>query len=102
MAQWCAGPDKRLPYPRGNWYEDQTWNTLPLQAMRIVLLAEKVFSKPGDEWEDFEINFFDWLWDAVQLYDALDKLPAELTNEDQSLLAQANRILQKEHEYLNG
>lgn len=102
MAQWCAGPDKRLPYPRGNWYEDQTWNTLPLQAMKIVLLADRVFGKPGEEWEDLEINFFDWMWDAVLLHDALNKPPTELTDEDNRLLAQAEQILQKEREYLNG
>lgn len=102
MAQWCGGPEKRLPYPRGNWYEDQAWNAFPLKAMRIVQVADLAFSKPGDEWEAFEIRFFDWVWDATRLYDALDKQPKDLTDEDMDLLNRADAILQQEREYLHG
>ena len=102
MAQWCGGPEARLPYPRGNWYEDQAWNAFPLQAMRIVAVAESVFVKPGDEWGAEEVTFFNWLWDATALYDALDKPASALTDAEQKLLRRAEDILRQEREYLNG
>lgn len=102
MAQWCSGPERRLPYPRGNWYEDKNWNGFPLAAMKIVMLAEAVFGKDSDKWTDQDVLFYDWLWDASALYEALDKSPETLEADDLALLRRADEILKQESAYLHG
>jgi hypothetical protein len=67
MAQWCYDPaastlagriQLRLPYPQANWREEQRWNAFLLKAMHHVLAAERVFSRPAEEWGSAENEFY--------------------------------------------
>lgn len=70
MGQWLYDPVTsalagerryRLPYPGGDWAEERRMNDFPLQAMRIVWVAEQVFSRDAAAWDSAENDFYMWM-----------------------------------------
>lgn len=47
----------RRPYPRPLISEDIRWNKFLLDAMAYIVEAERVFSRPPEEWGDKETAF---------------------------------------------
>ena len=82
MAQWLYDPVAaalagavrfRLPYPQANWREEKRCNGFLIQAMEKMAEAERVFTKPVEQWGKTEDEFFLWMQRGVKVLEKIER-----------------------------